>query len=132
MEYEAETENLLARVARAVDHVATAHETKSQIPYPHHQILAVEMDMSNRLELHDRFRHHSPSHAGILKAHDELRAVCRAVATTIEELCPDGREKALAFTKIEEAMFWANAAVARKQEAGYDDQEQPVREKGQA
>ena len=36
----------------------------------------------------------------------------------VEELCPDGREKALAMTKLEEVMFWGNVALARKQSVG--------------
>ncbi len=31
----------------------------------------------------------------------------------VNEVVPDGREKYLAFTKLEEVMFWANAGLAR-------------------
>lgn len=31
----------------------------------------------------------------------------------ISKLCPDSREKSLAITKLEEAVFWANASIAR-------------------
>ena len=46
-------------------------------------------------------------------AHASARQACRQAAERIDELCPEGREKALAITKLEEAMFWANAALAR-------------------
>ena len=37
------------------------------------------------------------------------------LATTINEEAPDGREKSLAITKIEEAVTWASAAIARSE-----------------
>ncbi len=74
--------------------------------------------MSDRLELHDRFKHHPPTSKEIEEAHDDLRIASRAMMMVIEELCPDGREKSLAFTKLEEAMFWGNAAIARAQQVG--------------
>ena len=35
------------------------------------------------------------------------------MAERLETLCPDSRELALAITKLEEVVFWANAAIAR-------------------
>lgn len=46
--------------------------------------------------------------------HEMVRADCLSLAETLNESLPDSREKALAITKIEEAMFWANAALARQ------------------
>jgi hypothetical protein len=45
--------------------------------------------------------------------HGKVREVCKEAADQILSLTPQGREQALAITKLEEAMFWANAAVAR-------------------
>jgi hypothetical protein len=35
------------------------------------------------------------------------------LADKIERLLPDGREKALAITKLEESAMWASAAITR-------------------
>ncbi len=63
-------------------------------------------------DLDNRFDYHRPDEAKA-KRHEEARAACKAAAEAINELCPDGREKSLAVTAIEEAMFWANAGIAR-------------------
>jgi hypothetical protein len=36
-------------------------------------------------------------------------------AAFIEEKCPDSREKSLAITNLEQAVMWANAAIARNE-----------------
>ena len=41
------------------------------------------------------------------------------LATLLDYACEDGREKSLAFTKLEEAMFWCRASIERQ--AGADD-----------
>lgn len=45
---------------------------------------------------------------------DELRSACGELASFIDSKCPDGREKSVALTKLEEVMFWANSAIARE------------------
>ena len=42
-----------------------------------------------------------------------MRSEAKRFATIVNNTCPESREKSLALTKIEEAMFWANAAIAR-------------------
>ncbi|WP_439651129.1 Acb2/Tad1 domain-containing protein [Nocardia panacis] len=65
-------------------------------------------------DLDDRFNYHEPSNDFTLSAHVLTRAACRDLAEAITALVPEGREKALAITKVEEAMFWANAGIARQ------------------
>lgn len=45
--------------------------------------------------------------------HQRIRSAARDLAIAIATLVPEGREKSLALTKAEEAMFWANAGIAR-------------------
>lgn len=63
------------------------------------------------------FAYHQPSSAAVGDRHSEIRAKLKEVAAWIERAIPPGREQALTLTKLEEAMFWANAAVARTQKA---------------
>lgn len=44
--------------------------------------------------------------------HDEVRLLCRTLAHELNELLPEGRHKSLVFTKLEEVMHRANAAIA--------------------
>jgi hypothetical protein len=63
-------------------------------------------------EIKDKFNYHSPSPAGALR-HASLSAAFVELAELVEKVVPDGREKALAFTALEQAKFWASAGVAR-------------------
>jgi len=66
-------------------------------------------------ELKDRFRYHAPSEAG-RSTHEVLTMVITIAAAIVNEVVPNGREKSLALTKLEEAKFWASAGVARNPE----------------
>jgi hypothetical protein len=67
-------------------------------------------------EIDRRFNHHPPRDAATADAHADVRAECRRLADRLTAQLPGGREKALALTKLEELMFWANAAIARAPE----------------
>lgn len=41
-----------------------------------------------------------------------IRDEAKGLAALINRDCPESREKSLAFTKLQEAVMWANAAIA--------------------
>lgn len=49
----------------------------------------------------------------VLEAREQARHGCAILARGLNDLLPDGREKALAFTHLETVLFWALAAVDR-------------------
>lgn len=65
------------------------------------------------LELKNRFRYHAPKDETTKQNHEFIREMCLELAKSISAVVPNGREQALALTKIEEVMFWANAGIAR-------------------
>lgn len=64
-------------------------------------------------DLEHRFNYHAPDDGKRLR-HEAVRSACLELAVTIDVECPDGREKSTAIAKVEEAMYWANAAIARE------------------
>lgn len=76
--------------------------------------------MTTNAELAHRFRYHPPKDDTTAGAHQWIRDAMLVAAIHVNDNCPEGREKALAFTKLEEAMFWANAAIARNQATDND------------
>lgn len=68
-------------------------------------------------DLANRFAYHPPRNDRIQERLGGVRRLCHELALGIEALAPDSREKSLAMTHLEEAMFWANAAIARHQDA---------------
>lgn len=69
----------------------------------------------DQAELDRRFDYHPPSTPGVAGMHENARAAFKATAALFNDLLPDGREKACLMTHLEEALFWANAAIARGQ-----------------
>lgn len=64
-------------------------------------------------ELHRRFEYHAPPNEAVREAHWLIRKQMRGAAEMVLDNTPQCREQSIAFTKLEEAMFWANAAIAR-------------------
>ena len=58
------------------------------------------------------FTYHAPKEDQPQRYH-KIRSLAHYLAIDILENCPDSRERSLAITKIEEAVFWANASIAR-------------------
>ncbi len=65
-------------------------------------------------ELQTRFTYHTPKGDQGVR-YTQLRDTAKGLALEIERLCPDSREKSSAFTRLEEAVMWANASIARRE-----------------
>jgi len=63
-------------------------------------------------QLENSFKYHSPKE-GQPEMYTKLREKAKELAYLIDELCPNGREKSIAITKLEESGMWANASIAR-------------------
>jgi hypothetical protein len=64
--------------------------------------------------INNNFQYHAPKE-GQPERYEALRAMAKDLARAINNYCPDSREKSLAFTKLEEAVMWANASIARNE-----------------
>lgn len=60
------------------------------------------------------FSYHAPK-GDQQSRYSGLRGACGDVASLIMVYCPDSRERSLALTKLEEAVMWANASIARNE-----------------
>lgn len=72
------------------------------------------MTMAIKADLVNRFSFHPADTEEKRNAHASVRTNCLTIAKFLDEELPDGREKALALTNLEQVMFWANAAIARQ------------------
>lgn len=65
-------------------------------------------DINNRFTFHPATPENGKGayHAGV-------RDLCRTLAHQLNDTLPEGREKSLAITHLEEVMMWSNAAIAR-------------------
>ena len=68
--------------------------------------------LKERVE-HD-FTYHAPT-GDKGERHQMIRESGKVFAHAVLACCPDSREASLALTKIEEAVMWANAAIAREE-----------------
>lgn len=64
-------------------------------------------------DIEHNFAYHPPATPEIAELHGEVRRILMEAALDISEFLGDNRETSLFLTKMEEAMMWANASIAR-------------------
>lgn len=74
---------------------------------PQNQALALTFE-----EIEKRFNYHAPTPEK-KTLHENVRYRLKQVALDLNQSLPPSREMSLFFTHLEEAMMWANAAIAR-------------------
>lgn len=62
-------------------------------------------------QIEDIFTYHKPF-GDQPDRYQDLRAEAKELATLINQLCPESREKSLAFTNLQQSIMWANASIA--------------------
>ena len=65
-------------------------------------------------QIEKAFTYHAPKNDQPAK-YERIRNEAKSLAYTIEQLAPKSREQSLAFTNLEQAVMWANAAIARNE-----------------
>jgi hypothetical protein len=65
-------------------------------------------------DLENRFTYHAPKGDQATR-YEQIRDAGHDLAGIIDQRCPDSREKSLAITHLEQAVMWANAAIARNE-----------------
>lgn len=66
------------------------------------------------MDIEKNFTYHPPK-PGQPERYAKIRGEAQKLAIILMAECPDSREKSLAFTKLEEAVMWANASIARNE-----------------
>ena len=65
-------------------------------------------------EIEKNYTYHAPKDDQP-ERYEKIRFKAKMLAAYINENCPESREKSLAMTKLEEAVMWANASIARNE-----------------
>ena len=65
-------------------------------------------------QISNNFVYHAPKE-GQQDMYIRLREEARKLAISLCECAPESRELSLAITNLEQAIFWANAAIARNE-----------------
>lgn len=67
-------------------------------------------------QIDNNYIYHEPkSELRQVERYQEIRNAFKSVAELLNEKCPESRELSVAFTNLEQAMFWANASIARNE-----------------
>lgn len=71
---------------------------------------------SDEKRIDNNFKYHAPI-IGQAEKYEEIRLRAKAFAYMLINFCPPSRELSLALTELENAVMWANAAIARNEKA---------------
>lgn len=63
-------------------------------------------------QIEKTFTYHAPKEDQPEK-YTAIREKAKELAYLLEDVCPNSREKSVALTNLETAIFWANASIAR-------------------
>lgn len=77
-----------------------------------------EIDTESYIDTDNRFKYHPPIDESSALRHEAVREIHKDVAEWAVDNIQGSRELSLAITKLEESMFWMNAAIARVNEDG--------------
>lgn len=70
------------------------------------------MQFEPNFTIERNFTYHSPK-PGQPEQYERIRSKAKELAYLLNEECPSSRELSVALTNLEQAVFWANAAIAR-------------------
>ncbi len=73
-----------------------------------------EPSEQNKKQIENNFKYHTPKD-GQSQKYEQIRAMAKSFAADLVTLCPPSRELSLALTELENAVMWANAAIARNE-----------------
>ncbi len=75
------------------------------------------IDARTEEQIKKAFTYHTPK-GDQPERYSMIRDLARGLASLICRNAPESRERSLAMTKLEEAVMWANAAIARNEGEG--------------
>ena len=75
--------------------------------------MPIEM-FDKKAQVEHNFTYHAPQ-GDQVDRYEVLRSEAKKLALTFLRLVPESREQSLALTNLEQAVFWANAAIARNE-----------------
>jgi hypothetical protein len=76
--------------------------------------MAMEIDEEVAARIERNFTYHPPKDDQ-QERYIKIRNVAWGLAVVVMRDCPASRERSLAMTNIEQAVMWANAAIARNE-----------------
>jgi hypothetical protein len=65
------------------------------------------------LDIESIFSYHAATNAAVLDLHQDVRDVIKSTAGALDEWLPDSPEKTLAIRHLQQAMMFANSAIAQ-------------------